>query len=310
MEEFSGGGQELVSQLTEIRSSNRVRIDRLDGRMDVPAMVRMLSISNPATSGGISRSLEQYSSGVQVILDLVGASEDIARYDFFLLVEEPKGYISPLDMFDLEPYDKQAYMDRIRWIWSRNADQVTLDRPIAQYIVDAATRLNDSYDCHIKLFGAEAWKKVARIAIAVAGMLVSTDDEYKNIIVKNEHVDFAENFLKAIYDNEVFKLRRFVDDVRSHSILRDVDIHTLQEIYTNNYAVLEQLYISTEMTQRQLQLVSGLEPNTFGKLMATLTGSKFVVWRGEKIQPTSKFRSAMPQMEHKYLKKASERDGN
>lgn len=308
MEEFSGGGQDLVSKLTEIRSSNRVRIDRLDGRMDVPAMVRMLSISNPATSGGISRSLEQYSSGIQVILDLVGASEDIARYDFFLLVEEPKGYISPLDMFDLDPYDKQAYMDRIRWIWSRSAEQVTLDRPVAQYIVDAATRLNEAYDCHIKLFGAEAWKKVARIAIAVAGMLVSTDSEYKNIIVKNEHVDFAEYFLKAIYDNEVFKLRRFVDDVRSYSILREVDIHTLQDIYTNHHSALEQLYISTEMTQRQLQLVSGLDQGLFGKLMASLTGSKFVVWRGEKIQPTAKFRKAMPQMQHKYMQKASERD--
>lgn len=306
MEEFSGGGREAISKLTEIRSSNRVRITRVSGTIDVPAMVRMLSISNPATSGGISHSLKSYPTGVQVILDLVGASEDIARYDFFLLVDEPEGYISPLDMFDLDPYDKQSYMDRIRWIWSRSKEQVELERPVAQYIVDESIKLNALYDSQIKLFGAEAWKKVSRIAIAVAGMVVSTDEKFERIVVKNEHVDFAVKFLKDIYDNKVFSLREYVENERSYSICRTEDVHTLQEIYTNHSGMLEQIAISTEVTQRQLQLVSGLEPKEFGAIVATLTGSKFIMWRGEKLAPTAKFRLAMPQMNSQYMKRASE----
>jgi hypothetical protein len=66
LEEFSGGGQELVSKLTEVRSSNRVRLTRVNGSIDVPAQVRMLSISNPSTGqGGTSLPLRNYPNGIQ-----------------------------------------------------------------------------------------------------------------------------------------------------------------------------------------------------------------------------------------------------
>jgi len=307
MEEFSGGGKDTISKLTEIRSSNRVRITRVNGTTDVPAMVRMLSISNPATSGGISRTLKDYPTGVHIILDLVGASEDIARYDFFLLVDEPDGYISPLDMFDLDPYEKESYMNRIRWIWSRTSEQVEITRTVAQYIVEQSEELNKLYDSHIKVFGAEAWKKVSRVAIAVAGLLVSTDPTYERIIVDQQHVDFAVRFLKSIYDNSLFKLKEYVENERSYSICRDEDIHTLQNIYSSHSGMLEQMAISTDMTQRQLQVISGLAQNDFAKVVSDLGASRFIKWQGEKIIPTGKFRQAMQKMSHMYLKKASER---
>lgn len=307
MEEFSGGGREFISRLTEIRSSNRVRITRVNSTLDVPAMVRMLSISNPATNGGISLSLNQYPSGIKVLLDLIGASEDIARYDFFLLVDEPKDYISPLDMFDLEPFEQDAYRQRIRWVWSRTADQVTLDRPVAEYIVKKSTELNKAYDSHIKLFGAEAWKKVSRVAIAVAGMLVSTDDEFEKIIVTNEHVDFAVNFLISLYDNEVFKLREYVEGERRYSGCDEKDIKALQEVYNGNPTVLTQMERETELSQRQLQAVSGMEPKAFNTLTNILARGNFFKWSGEKIIPTQKFRLAMKHMKSPYVERVNER---
>jgi len=308
MEEFSDSGRQIASALTEIRSSNRVRIDRVNGSTDVPAMVRMLSISNPAKSGGTNHAVRAYPSGVHIIQDLVGASEDIARYDFFLVVDEPTEYTSPLDLFDLEPYEKESYMQRIRWIWSRTAEQVEIDRPTAQYIVDESTKLNADYDSRIKLFGAEAWKKVARCAIAVAGMLVSTDKEFEKLIVRNEHVDFAVQYLKDIYDNQLFKLKEYVENERSYSMCRDEDIHTLQEVYNRHAAMLEQMSISTELTQRQLQLISGLDHKQFPEVVNQLGASKFIQWQGEKIIPTGKFRQAIQKMnKNVYVKKASER---
>lgn len=307
MEEFSGGGRDTISKLTEIRSSNRVRITRVNGTTDVPAMVRMLSISNPATNGGTNIGVKNYPSGVHVIQELVGASEDIARYDFFLLVDEPEGYISPLDIFDLDPYDKEAYQDRVRWVWSRSKEQVELDRAVAEHIVKRSAELNKDYDTHIKLFGAEAWKKVARIAIAVAGMLVSTDENFENIIVTKEHVDFAVAFLKEIYVNDVFKLENFVTNERSYNVCRPQDVETLQGVYNNHAALLDQMLISVEMTQRQLQVISGLDQQKFAGIVNTLGASKFIQWSGEKILPTNKFRQAMRKVEIPYMQRASER---
>lgn len=309
MEEFSGGIKNgIVSQLTEIRSSNRVRILRVNGTTDVPAMVRMLSISNPATKGKISMGLNQYPSGVNVILDLVGASEDIARYDFFLLVNEVGAYTSPLDMFELEPYDKQDYMNRVRWVWSRKPEQVDISRDAAQYVWDKSQELNDAYDCHIKLFGAEAWKKLLRIAISVAGMVCSTDESFENIIVKNEHIDYAFNFMVKLYDNDLFKLRSYVENERAYNRCSEIDVMTLQDIYTMHEATLNEMEISTDLTQKQLQLVSGLENKEFAALVSRLGASKFIQWQGEKVVPTGKFRQAMKRINRKsFLKRPSER---
>lgn len=307
MEEFSGGGRSLISQLTEIRSSGRVRITRVNGITDVAARVRMLSISNPATKGGMSMSLAQYPSGVNVVLDLVGASEDIARYDFFVLVDEPKHYTSPLDMFDLEPYPKESYMNRIRWVWSRTAEQVDIQRDVAEYLMKVTGALNEDYDCNIKFFGAEAWKKLIRVAISVAGMLVSTDEKFERIIVTKEHIDFAAIFLKNLYDNPIFKLRGYVENQRAYNVCREVDIDALQKLYNNHAPTLRELELSVNVSQKQLQLVSGMGMSEFADLVSRLGASKFIQWQGEKIVPTGKFRQAMKQMQDNYLKAASER---
>lgn len=309
MEEFSGGGREIISKLTEVRSSNRARILRLDGHLDVPAMVRMLSISNVTTPSGNTVPVRAYPSGVPIIQDLIGASEDIARYDFFVIVAEADGYTSPLDMFELEAFEQEAYRSRIQWVWSRQADHVVLDRPIMQHIVTCAEELNRNYDFHIKLFGPEAWKKLARISIAVAGMLVSTDEDYANIVVKKEHVNFAFRFMKDLYDNDVFRLKPYVDNERSYSVCRDVDIAALQEQYLNNETLMDTLANATDVSQRQLQLSSGLAGPEFTVIVSNLERSRFIQFQKERIVPTNKFRIAYGQITKKmYLEQGSERN--
>lgn len=307
MEEFSGGGQNIIKKLTEIRSSNRVRITRVNGSLDVPAMVRMLSISNPMSSNdGTSIPLSQYPNGIQVLLDLVGASEDIARYDFFLLVDEPKEYTSPLDAFALEPYDKESYMNRIRWVWSRKPEEVNLSREIMEYIVTKANELNSQYNTHIKLFGAEAWKKLARLAIAVAGMVVSTDDEFCQLIVKKEHVDWAYAFFIRIYDNPIFNLQQYVEVQRRYNHCDDEAIQAVQNLYNNHATMLLELNMSAVMSARQLQAVSGLEQKDYTRVVNQLVRYAFIQYQGDKIVPTPRFREAMKHVTNHYPSKIGE----
>lgn len=294
MEEFSGGGQDLVSKLTEVRSSNRVRLTRVNGSIDVPAMVRMMSISNPATaSTGTSLPLRNYPNGIQVLLDLIGASEDIARYDFFLLVDEPTDYISPLEDFEQEPFPKESYMNRVRWVWSRTADQIKIERDVLEFIVKAAEELNRDYNSHIKLFGPEAWKKLSRIAIATAGLLVSSDETGENLVVTKEHVQWAKGFMIACYDNSLFKLKEYVE-AQKRLVSCDQDaVFALQNMYGNHSIMLQQLEMATDMSQRDLQMVSGLDQKEFAKVLNQLAKYSFVQYPGGKIIPTMRFRTAM-----------------
>lgn len=308
MEEFSGGGQDLISKLTEVRSSNRVRITRVNGTIDVPAMVRMMSISNPATGqGGNSFPLRSYPHGIKVLLDLIGAAEDLARYDFFLLVDEPDEYISPLDDFEQDPFPKESYLNRIRWVWSRKPEQIVMDRPVLEHIVKIADNLNREYNSHIKIFGPEAWKKVSRLAIATAGLVCSMDETGEKLIVTKEHVDWAKGFLKACYDNSLFKLKEYVDAQRRLSHCDDDSIRALQGLYRNHAIMLQQLEMSTEMSQRQLQTVSGLEQKDFVKIINDLAAIGFFQWQGEKIIPTQRFREGMSRIDRQqYMKRLGE----
>jgi 5S rRNA maturation endonuclease (ribonuclease M5) len=296
LEEFSGGGKDLISRLTEIRSSQRVRIGRVNGTLEAEAKVRMLSISNPATNGGNSTPVRNYPNGTKIILDLIGANEDIARYDYFILVAATDNYISPLASSSAEPIPKEAYMNRIRWVWSRTPEQVELDRDIMESIVAASEDLNRAYDCHIKLFGPETWMKLARIAIASAGLTCSMDETGEKIVVTESHVLFAKNFLKACYDNEVFRLGEYVRIKRKTTELDDTAVPTLQGIYNQHAIMLQQLEMESEMSRQQLEAVSGMERKEFNRTINALVRGAFIELKGERMQPTVRFRKAMKMM--------------
>jgi hypothetical protein len=300
LEEFSGGGKDLISRLTEIRSSQRVRIGRVNGTLEAEAKVRMLSISNPATNNGSSTPVRNYPNGTKIILDLIGANEDIARYDYFILVAATDNYISPLAMSTADPIPKEAYMNRIRWVWSRKPEQVVLDREIMEHIVAASEDLNRRYDCHIKLFGPETWMKLSRIAIASAGLTCSMDETGEKIVVTESHVHFAMNFLKACYDNDTFRLGEYVQTKRRTTELDDTSISALQGLYNQHTIMLQQLEMESEMSRQQLEAVSGLERKEFNRTINQLVRGAFLELRGERMQPTVRFRKAMKKMREVY----------
>ena len=183
-EEFGKCNTNIVRELTDVRSSNEVRITRVSGTLTLPAMVRMISLSNVKTTSGEIKSIASYPNGISIVTELVSTAEDIARYDVIaILSDKGSKEINPMWRPE-EPFADEIYQTRIRWVWSRKPEQVILSDEVCNYIIGAANDLNSKYDCHIKIFGTEAWKKVARLAIAVAAYTVSTDETYNNIIVK------------------------------------------------------------------------------------------------------------------------------
>lgn len=310
-EEFSDAGKEYIKQLTDIRSSNMVRIHRVAGEVTAEAMVRMLTISNQAkTDGGSNRDLDNYPHGVKAVVELVGAIEDIARYDFFVMIESPKdGYTSPLADFDLEyeAYPTESYRNRVRWIWSRTEDQVKITREVAEYIVAKAEELNKNFDCHIKFFGPEAWKKLARIAIATASCVCSIDETGENLVVTNDHVDWAYNFLLQCYDNNTFKLREYVEERRRYTECDDLAINRLQGLYNQHSVVIDQLAMSTEMSQTQLRNISNMSMEDFSSFLNAMAKLYFFEYTSrEKITPTPRFRKALNQIKNQYVSKVGE----
>lgn len=291
MEEFQGCPEDFINRLTDIRSSNKVRIARSDGELTVPCTVRMLTLSNQKSDIGGTKSLRSYSNGIEVIRELIDANEDIARYDFFTLVGEPENYTSPFEEVDILPqYDKESYKARVRWAWSRKPEQIVIERDVGMYIWEKAQELNRDYNTHIKIFGSEADQKLARISTAVAAMLVSTDETFNNIIVKKEHVDWAMNFLNSLYNNSLFRLKEYAEEERKYTKLTDNDLTTLQDLYNAHYMILRQLENTSITTRTQLLTICGENKDQFDAVMNILTKGNFIRWRMDKIIPSEKLR--------------------
>jgi hypothetical protein len=289
-EEFGKSKAGVTQELTDIRSSNEVRITRVSGTLTLPAVVRMISLTNPKTTDGNSKPIASYPNGIAIITELVSTAEDIARYDLMLVLgDRGNKHIDPL-WEPKEPLPTEAYRTRIRWVWSRTADQIVIEKPACEHLITEANKLNDEFDCHIKVFGTEAWKKILRMAIACAGCLVSTDDTHENIIVKKEHIDFAVDFMLHIYDNGTFRLREYVVHERKYSHIDDEGIALLQEMFIKCPSMLLHLEQVASTTKNTLQAATGLENAEYNAVMNRLISGMFVIFTKFEIVPTERFR--------------------
>lgn len=296
-EELGKSNANIIAELTDIRSSNEVRITRVSGTLTMPASVRMLTLSNVRPVDGTIKPIASYPNGITVLTELIGTAEDIARYDVALVLGD-RGNAEVDPFWQPRPaFDPEHYRARVRWVWSRTADQIVFAAGMERYLVDRANELNRLFDGHIKLFGTEAWKKLARVAIATAGCLVSTDESFERIIVQQEHIDYAVGFLRGIYDNEVFKLKEYVEHERRYSVIDLPGIQLLQEIYMTSPGMLLHLEQVPSTSKNALQAATGLDNDKYNALMNRLVTGLFITFSKYEIVPTQRFRIGMGQIE-------------
>lgn len=293
-EELAKCDANLVSKLTDIRSSNKVRISRVSGSLELPAYVRLLTLTNNKSKNGV-KSIKEYPNGISIINELVSTQEDIARYDLipiFAFDESRLHRDSPFFRAG-EPFPQQVYKDRIRWIWSRTPEQVYITNIVYNYAWNKSGEIRQSFNSKIQLFGIECYKKIIRFAIAIAGYLCSTDITFENIVVNEEHVDAAVDLMIKTYDNDVFKFREYVLEERATIDYTYEDVELLQRVYEGNTILLEALERCTEIPRMTLIGISGDTSDSFNRTINILYGNRFITHHGTDILPTPKFKSVM-----------------
>ena len=296
-EELGKCAANVLTELTDIRSSNEVRIARVSGTMVLPAWVRMVSLTNTKHINNQIKPIASYPNGISIITELVPTAEDIARYDLMVVLGD-RGNTSINPLWEPEPpFPTAAYRTRIRWVWSRTADQIIFSDAVKQQIIQEANNLNQEYDCHIKIFGTEAWKKICRLAIAIAGYVVSTDETYENIVVTAGCVTAAVNFLRQIYDNSVFKLKEYVQHERLFSSTDEAAITLLQDIWNKTPAIVQQLEQYASVTKNMLAATTGLGNEELNRTLNRLTKGLFIKVTNFEITPTERFRLTLAEIE-------------
>lgn len=202
IDETSGLMEDIWGKLSRVRSEGIAEITKIRSET-ANARTRLLFICNPPT-----RTISSYSYGIQSILELIKSPEDIARFDYVLVVahDEVSGELinkrreNKVSLL----YNKNLEQDLILWCWSRKPNEVRFTKDAIKLVYEISKRLESTFDFSIPLIQVENIRfKIAKLAIAFAARFYSNANDGKVLLIKRVHVECAYGFFHLIYGKEV-----------------------------------------------------------------------------------------------------------
>ncbi len=298
MEEFSGAKPDFIKTMTEIRSSGLLRFARSAGEMNVPCRLRMITLSNPINDEqGNPRHLSTFPNGVIPLMELIKSAEDVARYDGFLLVPKPKTRVNPFEYkLKGEPLSKEFYEHKAQWVFTRKPNNVKFEDGVESYIWEKAEELNNLFECNFPLFTTTTSQKLARFSVALASLVINTNETKEDVVVSKEIVDFTYRFLISVYDNEVFKLKEYKQEYESYNTLNIEELKDIQNLYNKNSTMFDFLEHQSSTSRGNLRSISGLDGDSFNPVFNKIVKYKLIRLMGEKVFITEKFRLAISKL--------------
>lgn len=203
LEECKGCSKEVIARLTDLRSSGIAELVKVR-KQRTQARVRLLWISNPRND----LSVKGYSFGVKAIPHLVGATEDIRRFDLACLVatgEIDRKIVNQRPDLNVVKHEYTSELCRtlLLWVWSRTVNQITFTRTAEDEVLKTAHIMGKQFSSSIPLVEpADQRYKLARIAASIAARTYSTPDGIQ-LLVKQEHVFLAKKLLYELYTSEI-----------------------------------------------------------------------------------------------------------
>lgn len=211
LDEASGlVGKNVFEQMSAIRSMGRAQITKMGGQ-ETSARTRLIWISNPVDG----RTIEEMPRGaIDAIEGLVKNPEDIARFDFAMAAASGDVQSSIINSRTHERtphlHTQRACQALVTWAWSRKADDITFQPGVEDYIFRVAATLGEQYEADPPLVQKQNVRvKVARMAVAVACRVFSTDTTGEKVLVGKEHVDSALRLLDVMYGMESFGYKEY-----------------------------------------------------------------------------------------------------
>ena len=198
LDEASGLEPEDIAAMSSVRSSGMAELTKIRQERTY-ARTRLIWLANPRNA-----KMSDYTYGVQAIKPLIGNPEDIARFDLAMSVqagEVPSEEINRSRRESRQKYPAEAAANLLRWVWSRQPEQIIWTRGAEEHVFDAANRMGKRYVEDPPLIqAANVREKIARVAVAIAARLFSTDETHERIMVKDEHVRAAVEFIDSLYN--------------------------------------------------------------------------------------------------------------
>jgi hypothetical protein len=224
IDEMGGLSTDDIATMSDLRSSGIAEITKIQTERTF-AKTRLIWLSNPRQHSAVN----SIGSGPKIIESLIGKPEDIARFDFVIILD--RGEVSDDDADERrQPQVEHVYTsdychNLILWAWSRKPDQVRLESVTLDACFELGKKMGKKYssDCPI-VNSMEQKIKLARLSVSLACRLFSTDDTGQRVVVKPEHVEYIYEFLNKQYDMPHFGFDIFSRRKRASEIIKDPSV--------------------------------------------------------------------------------------
>ena len=225
IDEASGLSEADFAQMSGVRSSCIAEITQIK-TSKTRARTRLIWMSNPRSGANINN----FSSGVQAIKALIGKSEDIARFDFAVVLSKEDVSDDVINSFGREEvehrYTSELCNNLILWAWSRKTHQIEFEKSALNACFVLSRAMYKKYSSNFPLVTSSEQKiKLAKMSVALAARLFSHGESPENILVRAEHVEYIVDFLCQEYDRPEFGY-----DIWSRKQIADAKLRSVHEV--------------------------------------------------------------------------------
>lgn len=281
---------DYYAKVTEIKSSDRIIINRVSGTGEFECLLRLIEISNSTL-----RKVKLHANGYQAVEALIGRPEDIARNDLYCIVTDDRRYSNKVNSKAKKMLPKIDYENRMKWIWSRTKEQVKL-KFNDQTLQEACDVLNNKYRLEAPIFIPGSTEiKVIRLACAFAGALCSTDETYQNIVVLDDHIKLAWAFFDTTYSSIDYGFDKASNEYKRTIQIDELDINNFTAMLKakdSNYDALMALATAQQCFKSDIYEIFSNGSGAF-EFINTLRKLRWITFSDQNrvINPTKKFRN-------------------
>lgn len=220
LEEIKGASPDVIAKLTDMRSSGIAQLPKIEAK-STKARTRLIVISNPRGK----RPLSSYSYGVDAVYELVGAPEDVRRFDLVVGVSSMTNNINPRESHSSpDHYDQVILRNAVLTAWTTHADDIVIEEHATKEISEIADRLCKLYsEDRVPIVDRGSIKlKISRMAVALAFRTNSFEGE--TLFVRKCHVQFIEKFLLTCYSSPDLGYKEYSEAVHALNNIKHPDV--------------------------------------------------------------------------------------
>lgn len=198
LDELKGASTEVISKLTDMRSSGIAEIPKIERRR-ARARTRLIAISNPRSASPMS----VYNFGVEAIPELIGSLEDVRRFDISYVAARADIEPSRIASLQANPpiieHRLTAEVCRLGVLWAWTRQRVCLADDTSDELTRVGNSLCADFSDTIPLVDRGGIRyKLLRLAAALAARTHSTKtgDE---VFIHPAHVKYVDLILRRVY---------------------------------------------------------------------------------------------------------------